>query len=209
MFIWSIRLLLICALTLEGIYQQWELFFVTFLSIFLTILPNIIEKRYQIKLPLEFHSFIVFLVYASVFLGENYEFYYRFYWWDTMLHTITGFVLGIAGFAILFILYKGDKIKANPALITFFAFCFSMTLAVLWEIFEFLMDSFFGINMQKVNIGNGVTDTMIDLMVNAIGTIVSSTIGFFYLKFGKSKIYDRVINCIINKNPILFKKISE
>jgi uncharacterized membrane protein YjdF len=209
LFIWLIRILLIGALILEGIYQRWELFFVTALSLFLTILPTFFERRYQIKLPPEFHAFIVFLVYTGFFLGENHKFYFRFLWWDTMLHTLTGFVMGIVGFAIMFILYKGDKIKASPSAVAFFAFCFSMTLAVIWEIFEFAMDYFFGMNMQKVHIGTGVTDTMVDLIVNAIGALIASIIGFFYLKYEKSKIYHRILGYFRKENPHLFKKSSK
>lgn len=205
-FIWIIRILLISALILEAIYQRWELFFVTALALILTLVPIFFERKYQIKLPPEFHLISIAFIYASIYLGEIHDFYFRFLWWDTMLHTLAGFVLGIIGFVLMFILYKGDKIKASPITIAFFAFCFSMTAAVIWEIFEFAMDTFFGMNMQKVHIGTGVTDTMIDLIVNAIGALIASIAGFLYLKYGKSKIYHRIIGVFVKDNPKLFNK---
>ncbi len=209
LFIWLIRIILIGALILEGIYQQWELFFISALALFLTLLPAFFERRYQIKLPPEFHLFIVLFIYASIYLGEINSFYYRFFYWDIVLHALAGFVLGIVGFAIMFILYKGDKIKASPSAVVFFAFCFSIMLSVIWEIFEFVIDYFFGMNMQKVHIGTGATDTMVDLIVNAIGAFFASLIGYFYLKYGKSRIYHRILNYFVKENPHLFKKNSK
>jgi uncharacterized membrane protein YjdF len=205
-FIWLIRILLIAALVLEAYYQRIEFFFVTGLALILTLVPILFEKRYKIKVPPGLHLFIVLFIYAGIYLGEVKDFYYRFFWWDTVLHTLAGFALALVGFSVILLLYKTQKIKANPQLIAFFAFCFSTTLSVLWEIFEFSMDIIFKLNMQKVHIGTGVTDTMIDLSVNMIGALIASIMGYFYLKKGKSDIYSKFINYLINKNPRLFKK---
>ncbi len=199
-FSWIIRIMLIGSLILESIYGRGELVFVSGLALFLTLLPAIIESRYQIKMPPEFHIFIVGFIYAGIYLGEVQNFYNRFYWWDNLLHLLSGFVLGMIGFSIIFILDKGTKIKANPSMVAFLGFCFATTLGVFWEVIEFLIDSFFGMNMQKVHIGTGVTDTMIDFLVNATGAIIASVIGFFYLKYGKSKVYHKILNHFIKEN---------
>ena len=208
-FIWIIRILLVTALVIEGFYQQWEFFFVTTLALILTLLPAFFEKKLNIKTPPGFHFFIVVFIYAGIYLGEVRDFYYRFFWWDTMLHTLAGFAMGLIGFAIIFLFHKANKIKAHPFIIALFAFCFSNTLSVIWEIFEFSMDTFFGLNMQKVHIGTGVTDTMIDMIVNAIGALFASIIGYHYLKTGKSKIYRRTINFLLKENSHLINKKSK
>jgi hypothetical protein len=208
-FIWIIRLLLISALFIEGFYQQWEFFFVTTLALILTLIPYFFEKKLNIKTPLGFHLFIILFIYAGIYLGEVRNFYYRFLWWGTMLHVLAGFAMGLIGFAIIFLFYKANKIKAHPLMISIFAFCFSNTLSIIWEIFEFSMDTFFGLNMQKTHIGTGVTDTMIDMIVNAIGALIASIIGYIYLKTGRSKLYNKIIKFILRKNPHLTKNSSK
>ncbi len=204
-FIWVIRLFLIGAIVLEAYYLRWSLFFVTALALTLTLVPIFFERRYSIKIPPEFHLFIVIFIYSAIYLGEVHNFYYKFFWWDSLLHTFAGFAMAIVGFATIFVLYKSEKIKANPLLVTFFAFCFSTMLSILWEIFEFIIDTTLGLNMQKVHIGSGVTDTMVDLILNMAGALVSSIIGFFYLKYGKSRIYNQVLDPFLKKNSKLFK----
>ncbi len=206
LFIWLIRTLLIGALIYEFYYARWELFFVSILALFLTLLPIFIEKRYQIKLPPEFHVFIVAFIYASQYLGGIQKFYYTFTWWDTMLHGISGFAMGMVGISIMYVLYKGNKIKASPGVIVFFGFCFATTIGVFWEMYEYLVDTFLGYNMQRVNIGTGVTDTMKDFFINAGGAFLASLIGYLYLKYGKSKVYRRVLDYLERKNPKFFNK---
>ncbi|MFT4326908.1 MAG: hypothetical protein ACMXYK_05385 [Candidatus Woesearchaeota archaeon] len=200
------RVLLIIALVIEVFNGRWMLFFVTLLALFLSCFPYFFEKRYRMHIPPEIHAFIVIFIYASIYLGEVHDFYYRFWWWDSVLHAVSGFVLGIIGFGILYALFKGKKLSAKPGTIVFLSFCFALAMGTIWEIFEFAMDTFFGLNMQKVHIGTGVTDTMIDLILDALGALVASILGYFYLKKGDSKIYNRLVTYFEKKNPELFKK---
>lgn len=201
------RIILLVALVIELIEQRWTLVFVTVFALFLTFFPYFFEKRYNIEIPPELHLFIVLFIYASIYLGEVKGYYDKFLWWDTLLHAGSGFALGIIGFAIMYVLYKVHKVKASPSIISFFSFCFALALGALWEIFEFSMDVFFGFNMQKVQIGTGVTDTMLDLIVDSIGALLASIGGYFYLKKGDSFIYTKLINYFEKRNPRLFSKI--
>lgn len=207
-----IRLSVLVALLTSIYTQNWLVTFISALTLFLTFVPAMVQRSFKFKLPLEMELVIVLFIYAGVFLGEVHSFYIRFWWWDTLLHTIAGVVLGFAGFMILYILYRQGKLYASPFLISFFAFCFALSMGALWEIFEFTVDSVFGADMQKArDLGGdtrlGVKDTMRDLIADSIGALFSCTLGYFYLKHGKKGfIFDRLIKSFADKNPHLFKK---
>jgi uncharacterized membrane protein len=165
-------------------------------------LPSILLKKMYIELPVEFEFFIVLFIFSAMFLGEIHQYYTKVWWWDIVLHTGSGLALGIAGFIILFSLYQGQKIKASPSTLVIFSFCFSLALGALWEIFEFTMDSNFGMNMQK----SGLRDTMWDLIVNCAGALIASVLGYIYLKRGKTYLFERALHKFIAKNPKLFRK---
>lgn len=210
-----IRSLLIIAVLLGFYEKNWMVIFVSSLTLFLTFLPLIIKRRYEINLPPELEIIIIIFLYASIFLGEVHGYYTRFWWWDSVLHFFSGMALGFAGFLILYILYKKEKLKASPLTIAIFAFCFALALGALWEIFEFGMDSFFGLDMQRSrNLENvygecdtrlGVIDTMVDLILDAIGALIASIAGYFYLKRGGFFIFDRFVKSFEKENPKLFE----
>ncbi|MDR3209145.1 MAG: hypothetical protein LBT36_00760, partial [Oscillospiraceae bacterium] len=116
-------------------------------------------------------------------------YYYSVPGWDTALHTLNGFLAAAIGVALIDILNRNDRfsIRMSPRFVAMVAFCFSMTIGVLWEFFEFGMDMFFGMNMQKDTLVNGLLDiglydTMKDLLVNFIGAALFSVLGYFYIK---------------------------
>lgn len=158
--------------------QQWDSLFVTILTFALTFVPLQFQRFYNIEIPVFFTSAIIVFTYFTLFLGEIGNFYERLWWWDVFLHGGAAIAFGLIGFIIIFMLFKGDKYAAPPLAIAWFAFCYGITIGVIWEIFEFGMDVTFGLNMQK----SGLADTMYDLMVNAFGAAVGAAAGFFYLK---------------------------
>ena len=211
-----IRLALISSFVL-GIYnQRWMAVFVSLLTLIMTFLPQLVQKRYRINLPGEFQVIIVLFIYAGIYLGEVRDFYLRYWWWDSMLHAFSGIALGFAGFLILYSLYKTERLKASPLLIVIFSFFFAVGLGAVWEIFEFGMDSAFGLDMQKArNLEEvygycdtrlGVLDTMYDLILDAIGALVASIGGYFYLKNGEVFLFDRLIRRFEESNTHIFKK---
>lgn len=198
-----ILLSLIIALVLEAYNQRWGLFFVTVLALSLMYVPVVFQRKTRIYVPPEFQLLIVIFIYASVFLGEVHGFYARFWWWDSMLHFFAGLAMGVMGFAIMYVLYKQGKVTTAPIFIAFFAFCFSMTGGVVWEIYEFAMDQFLGTNMQRLE--TGVVDTMQDLIINTIGAIIASVAGYFYVKKGENILLNRLIRKFVDRNPQFFE----
>lgn len=215
LFSFVIRIVLIGAVITSIIEDNWIFVFFSILTFLLTFFPKIIEKSYKIELPITFQVIIVLFAYAGVFLGGVGQFYLKYWWWDSMLHFLAGIGLGFVGFLILYILYRNKKFTASAITIVIFSFCFALSLGVLWEIFEFSIDTFFGENMQRardlcVNSNNcdtrlGVVDTMTDLILDAFGALIVSFSAYLYLQKKDIPIFKGLIKNFEEKNPKLFK----
>lgn len=188
--------------------QQWvHVFLVT--GIMLTMaLPVVLKSRFPVQIPSEIQIFTILFGFATLFLGEVRDYYERFWWWDLALHATAGLLLGLQGFMTVYILNEDRHVDLHmrPSFLAIFAFCFSQAIGAIWEIFEFTMDQVFGLTMQKPMLGDpsGLTDTMWDLIVNAIGALVISVAGWRYLSRGRSSYLDDWVRRFIARNPQLF-----
>ncbi|MFH1317169.1 MAG: hypothetical protein ABII01_06620 [Candidatus Woesearchaeota archaeon] len=183
--------------------QDWINLAFIVITLFLTFLPSLFEKRFRIDYPSEFEILILIFIIFSMYLGEVHKFYYVFWWWDLMLHALSGIIIGIIGFSLVYILNEQRKIKLDlsPMFVAIFSFSFAIAIGVVWEIFEFSMDSLFGFNMQK----SGLVDTMWDLIVDMFGALIVSALGYLYLK-GRFDFFKSFEKWFIKHNPRLFKK---
>lgn len=189
--------------------QQWLAAVITSGIILVTLVPLFLSRRFSVFIPPEFVLLAITFVFASVFLGEVHGYYVRFWWWDLVLHTGSGFLLGIIGFLLVYILNETEDIDVSmqPGFIAFFAFLFAVGIGVFWEIFEFSMDSYFGMNMQKEMLGDpsGLTDTMWDLIVDAAGALIIAVLGYGYIKTANNESFlERWIDSFIKTNPQFF-----
>jgi hypothetical protein len=175
---WAVWIILIAATVFALLTEHWSNVFVTVTALVLTVMPSVFSRRFQIRLPLSFLAAISVFVFATLFLGEVFDFYNRFWWWDILLHGSSAIGFGIIGFLFVFYLFQGDKYAAPPWAMAMIAFCFAVSIGALWEIFEFAADQFFGLNMQK----SGLVDTMTDLVVDSAGAFIGAISGFFWLK---------------------------
>ncbi len=125
--------------------------FLGVLTLILFMIPKVIEMRLGVSIPAGLEAIILIFIFSAEILGENNAFYVKIPIWDTMLHTTNGFLMAAIGFAMIDIFNRSEKfsIKMSPYFVAFVAFCFSMTVGVLWEFFEFSMDWFFQTDMQK------------------------------------------------------------
>ncbi|WP_164102718.1 hypothetical protein [Candidatus Laterigemmans baculatus] len=182
---------------------RWMAAATTFGVLLVSLLPTLLGRRLKVHVPAEFELLAVVFIYAALFLGEVRGYYVRFWWWDLLLHTMSGFLLGLLGFLLVYVLNEKPALGLHmkPGFVALFAFMFALGVGTLWEIFEFAMDQAFGLNMQK----SGLQDTMGDLIVDAIGALVIALIGWSYLKTAGSKSFlERRIRRFVDENPRLF-----
>ncbi len=207
----------------------FESVFYCVLTLVLFTMPSFVERKFGIELPGLLEVIVLLFIFAAEIMGELGSYYTKVPYWDTLLHTTNGFLCAAIGFALCDIINQSEKIKftLSPLFLTIVAFCFSMTIGVLWEFFEFFMDTTFGSDMQKDFIVGSITstllgenthtplivekvkstmvngkdlgiegyldiglfDTMKDLLVNFVGAVIFSIIGYFYVKTrGKGKV---------------------
>ena len=142
-------------------------------------------------------------VLATLYLGEMQDFYDRFWWWDLALHFGSAMGFGILGFLLVFMLFQGDRYAAPPWAVGALSFCLAMTVGVLWEIFEYAMDTLFGFNMMK----SGLPDTMGDLIVDAVGAALAALAGVVYL-LGRAGRLGAPFELFIATNRTRFRKVT-
>lgn len=200
--IWT---LLLAGVLIALVFAQWSLAFVSLATLVLALVPPMLASRWSLKLPLPFLLATTLFIFASVFLGEALEFYDRFWWWDIALHAFSSIGFGLLGFLFVFMLFEGDRFAAPPSAVAFITFCMAMTIGSIWEIFEFLMDQSFGLNMQK----SGLLDTMGDLIINGLGGAVASLTGYLYLKRDSAGYLGHGLTQFITLNKRLYQKSKD
>jgi len=190
--------------------QQWLNAAIIAGIIIITLYPILLSRQFDVTIPAEIQLFTIAFVFASLFLGEVHNYYERFWWWDIALHASSGLLLGIIGFLLVYVLNENEKIHLHmqPGFVAFFAFMFAVGMGALWEIFEFAMDQIFGTNMQKPMFGDysGLTDTMYDLILDALGGLIIAIAGYIYLKRESSESFLEIwIKKFNRSNPRFFK----
>ncbi len=154
-------------------------------------LPSKLEHRFRIDIPNIMEIMYFIFLFCAIYLGEVRNFYYKIPYWDLILHCFSAGMLGALGFVIVNFLNDTKKtIDLSPFFVALFAFCFAITCGAIWEIYEFFADGVLGTNMQKFITGEGavligrdaVTDTMGDIIVDALGAFTVTTIGYINLK---------------------------
>ena len=162
-----LRALVVLMMVAQFFNGNFENVFLCVLTLVLFMIPSFIERTIKIDVPDTLEVIILLFIFAAEILGEIRAYYIQYPYWDTMLHTLNGFLCAAIGFSLVDILNHSDRFtfSLSPVYLAVVAFCFSMTVGVLWEFFEWAMDSFFHLDMQK------------DTVVNAIGTVMLDPTG--------------------------------
>jgi len=180
----------IFVVTVSALFQkQWLGAFAGAVILVLTFAPAMIEHRLRVALPVEFTLVTCVILYASFALGEARDFYEKIWWWDLAIHGLSGLMMGIIGFLIIYVFYMTHRINIAAGWIATITFAMAVCIGTIWEVFEFLMDHYLGLNMQK----SGLVDTMTDLMINATGAAIAALLGYFYVRDRDSMFARRVI----------------
>ncbi len=159
-----LRVLVIVVMIAQFLNGNYENVFLCVLTLVLFFVPSFIQLNYHIKLPDTLEVIILLFIFAAEILGEIHAYYILFPFWDTMLHTLNGFLAAAIGFSMVDILNRNERFSfaLSPTFMAIVAFCFSMTIGVMWEFFEFAMDWFFRLDMQKDPVIPAISSVMLD-----------------------------------------------
>lgn len=170
-------------------------------GILLLFLPSMIEKKWKLTIPSTMSVFVFLFLFAAIILGEHARFHFRVSGFDKVLHILSSAFFASLSFTVIHVLNDHKIFKLRPLFVAFFAFTFSMTIAVFWEFYEFAWDYFADLNMMKYMDASGneflglraISDTMGDLFVATIGSGVISFIGYYAVKYEKTWINNFII----------------
>ncbi len=159
-----LRFSVIAIMVAQFFNRNFENVFLCGLTLVLLLMPTILERSLQVDLPNTLEIIILLFIYAAEILGEIRAFYTTYQGWDTMLHTLNGFLCAAIGFCLVDLLNRHDRfsLSLSPVFMAIVAFCFSMTIGVLWEFFECGMDQLFLLDMQKDTVVNSISSVMLD-----------------------------------------------
>ena len=160
----TLRFLVIAVMVAQFFNGDFESVFLCGMTLVLFLLPTVFERALMIDLPNTMEIIIMLFIFAAEILGEISSFYTTFRGWDTILHTINGFLCAAIGFALVDMLNRTEKfsLSLSPVFMSIVAFCFSMTIGVLWEFFECGMDQLLLLDMQKDTVVNTISSVMLD-----------------------------------------------
>ena len=180
-------------------FQMFE----TALMMLIIFIPMITNRVMQIKISPTMEIAFVTFCFASLILGDVANFYSRFVWWDTILHAISGVLMGIVGYAIINTFNRVDdnRLRYSPLFVVAWIICFSLAVGAIWEILEFITDGLFGLNSQEFYASSGtfdtvqprigrdaLWDTMVDLILDLCGAIIIAVVGYFDIRRQKKRI---------------------
>lgn len=159
-----LRLLVVLTMVAQIFNGNFENVYICVLTLILFTVPSFIERRLHIDLPDVLEVIVVCFIFAAEILGEIREYYLTIPFWDTILHTLNGFLFAAIGFSLVNILNENKRtsMSLSPFYMAVTAFCFSMTIGVLWEFFEWGMDNLVGLDMQKDTVLTGFNTVMLD-----------------------------------------------
>lgn len=163
-------------LVVQFVQKEYENCFTCILTLVLFFVPVFLERTMKITLPNTLEVIIVLFIFCAEILGEIQGFYLRFQWWDTMLHTLNGFLMAGVGVSMIDIFNRSERFKfeLSPFFVALVAFCFSMTIGVLWEFFEFMMDVLVQTDMQKDTIINTISSVVLNPANDNTSTVIQN-----------------------------------
>ena len=159
-----LRLIVIVSLVFALVRGNFENAVLCVATLLLLLAPSFIEKSFSVELPSVLEIIIMCFAFSHALLGEIGCFYVKVPWWDTMLHTLNGFLCAGVGFSLIDLLNRDKRFRfeLSPVYVALVAFCFSMTVGVLWEFFEFGSDMIFKTDMQKDTVIRSITSVALD-----------------------------------------------
>ena len=180
----TLRALVLACVVLQIIAGEFDHAFLCLFYWVLLMLPILVQDKFKIEFPNLLEIAIYLFIFSGTILGGIYNFYGNVPHWDTLLHVINGFICAGIGFALVDLLNKnGKKIRLSPFYTVFVAFCFSMTVGVLWEFYEYGADKITLTDMQKDAIVKTVSTVELNPLKNNRPVVIKN--------IAKTIMYDR------------------
>ena len=159
-----LRVLVIACMVAQSMIGNWENVLLCVLTLLLFTIPTIFSETLNITLPSTLETIVYIFIFAAEILGEVQSFYTHVIYWDSILHTINGFICAAIGFSLIDLLNTNDNIHINlsPIFVSIVAICFSMTIGIIWEFFEYSVDKLLLKDMQKDTIVKTISSVTLD-----------------------------------------------
>lgn len=198
-----LRLMVIAGVVLNILEKDYESAFICGLVLVLFLVPAFLERSLRIDIPSVMEILILLFIFAAEMLGELQSYYLQYPYWDTMLHTVNGFLCAAFGFSLVDILTRNnrEKFRLSPLYVSLVAFCFSMTVGVLWEFFEFGMDVLFLTDMQKDTVLHTLSTVELTGGITVLRDITAVTVNGQELGLGgylDIGLYDTMADLFVN-----------
>lgn len=174
----GMRVLVLGMLILQVFNRNFENVFLCILTLVLMIMPSVVQATFKVEFPSLLEIIILIFIFSAEILGEISSFYLKYPYWDTVLHTLNGFLCAAIGFSLVDIMNRQSRFKfdLSPLFVSITAFCFSMTIGVLWEFFEFGMDMFFHLDMQKDTVIHTINSSLLSPQIGRTITGITEVV---------------------------------
>jgi hypothetical protein len=161
-------------------------FTLSLLALFLMFSPALIRKDFRADFPSLIDTLILVYLFLGTYLGSFKSFFEKIWWWDILLHLLMGISIALISFSVIFRLRElKSHVQMSSFMIAFFSFAITMAAGAIWEIIEYILDTFFGFELQQPH-----PDTMIDLIFVFIGGLIVSAGGYLYAKYPRANMID-------------------
>jgi len=195
-----IRISLLVVFFIAYYYGRDLVLLMALVGFVVTFIPVIIRKLFRISIPAEFEVIVLFFLYGLFLYGEMRWLDGGFWILEIFLNFGEGIILGLVGLSLVYALEDEDIIELSPFVLVFFTFCFAFSLSGVWEIFEYLIDGFFGFGLQ-----NGeLIETMLDLIIRMLSIFAVAEFGYYNYKIGRRRIFSTLLFRVVKKNSKFF-----
>lgn len=200
----SVRFLLFIAVLIALFDNRRLVLIMGLFGLAVTFVPSAIKRIWRVDLPKDAEVILILFIFGILLMTDITGMFGNFWWWGALISGGTAIALGLVGLTMMNFLNEENKMGASPFLIVFFAFCFAVAFGVLWETFEFFVDTIFAFSLQT-----SLLDTMTDISSNIAGALLISATGFYYLKTGKKSPVSSFVIKMMEKRPQVFKSKND
>lgn len=188
----ALKLILFLSILNSIYFQLWHILSANIFLLILVFIPDILKSSSKVIFPKEFELTLLIFVILTIIFGRT----------KGIIAPIAfGFGISFIGFIISTILSSTNKIKQNTLLITIFSFSLAVAFGTAIELIKYYLKMALGHTIDT----SIYTFSMMTLTYVLAGALLSSIIGYIYMKTGLTPI-KIIVNTLKAKNPDIFEK---